>query len=71
MNNRNIQKKIKSLLKQYKVVECTNSLGETINAEYLLKEYDELFVAQPVGDTGFELTMPIDEVISAIGVKRR
>ena len=71
MNNRNIQKKIKSLLKQYKVVECTNSLGETINAEYLLKEYDELFVAQPVGDTGFELTMPIDEVISVIGVKKR
>lgn len=71
MNNRNIQKKIKSLLKEYKVVECTNSLGETINAEYLLEEYDELFVAQPVGDTGFELTMPIDEVISAIGVKRR
>lgn len=71
MNNRNIQKKIKSLLKEYKVVECANSLGETINAEYLLEEYDELFVAQPVGDTGFELTMPIDEVVSAIGVKRR
>ena len=49
MNNRNIQKKIKSLL----------------------KEYGELFVVQPVGDTGFELTMPIDEVVSAIGVKRR
>lgn len=71
MDNRNIQEKIKSLLKEYKVVECTNSLGETINTEYLLEEYDELFVAQPVGDTGFELTMPIDEVISAIGVKRR
>lgn len=37
----------------------------------LLEEYDELFVAQPVGDTGFELTMPIEEVISVIGVKRR
>lgn len=71
MDNRNIQEEIKSLLKEYEVVECTNSLGETINAEYLLEEYDELFVAQPVGDTGFELTMPIDEVISAIGVKRR
>lgn len=71
MNNRNIQKKIRSLLKEYKVVECANSLGETVNAEYLLEEYGELFVAQPVGDTGFELTMPIDEVVSAIGVKRR
>lgn len=71
MNNRNIQKKIKNLLKEYKVIECTNSLGETINAEYLLEEYDKLFVAQPVGNTGFELTMPIDEVISVIGVKRR
>lgn len=71
MDNRNIQEEIKSLLKEYEVVECTNSLGETINAEYLLEEYDELFVAQPVGDTGFELTMPIDEVVSAIGVKRR
>lgn len=71
MDNRNIQEEIKSLLKEYEVVECTNRLGDTIKAEYLLKEYDELFVAQPVGDTGFELTMPIDEVISAIGVKRR
>lgn len=71
MNNKNIQEEIKSLLKKYKVIECTNSLGETVNAEYLLKEYDELFVAQPVGDTGFELTMPIDEVVSAIGVRRR
>ena len=71
MNNRDIQEKIKSLLKEYKVVECNNELGETINAEYLLEEYGELFVAQPVGDTGFELTMPIDEVVSAIGVKRR
>lgn len=71
MNNRNIQEEIKSLLKEYEVVECINSLGETINAEYLLEEYGELFVAQPVGDTGFELTIPIDEVVSVIGVKRR
>lgn len=71
MDNRNIQEEIKSLLKEYEVVECTNRLGDIIKAEYLLEEYDELFVAQPVGDTGFELTMPIDEVISAIGVKRR
>lgn len=71
MDNRNIQEEIKSLLKEYKATECTNSLGETINAEYLLEEYGELLVAQPVGDTGFELTMPIDEVVSAIGVKRR
>lgn len=71
MDNRNIQEEIKSLLKEYEVVECTNRLGDTIKAEYLLEEYDELFVAQPVGDTGFELTMPIDEVISAIGIKRR
>lgn len=71
MDNRNIQEEIKSLLKEYEVVECANSLGETINAEYLLEEYDELFVAQPVGDTGFELTMPIEEVISVIGVKKR
>lgn len=71
MNNKNIQKKIKSLLKEYKVVECTNRLGDTIKAEYLLEEYGELLVAQPVGDLGFELTMFIDEVVSAIGVKRR
>lgn len=71
MNNRNIQEKIKSLLKEYEIIECSDNLGETIKAEYLLEEYDELFVAQPVGDTGFELTMPIDEVVSAIGVKRR
>ena len=63
MDNRNIQEEIKSLLKEYEVVECTNRLGDTIKAEYLLEEYD--------GYTGFELTMPIDEVISAIGVKRR
>ena len=71
MNNKNIQKKIKSSLKEYKVVECTNRLGDTIKAEYLLEEYGELLVAQPVGDLGFELTMFIDEVVSAIGVKRR
>ena len=62
---------IKSLLKEYEVVECTNRLGETIKAEYLLEEHNELLVAQPVGDLGFELTMFIDEVVSAIGVKRR
>ena len=62
---------IKSLLKEYKVVECTNRLGDTIKAEYLLEEYGELSIAQPVGDLGFELTMFIDEVVSAIGVKRR
>lgn len=50
MDNRNIQEEIKSLLKEYEVVECTNRLGDTIKAEYLLEEYDELFVAQPVGD---------------------
>lgn len=71
MDNRNIQEEIKSLLKEYEVVECTNRLDDTIKAEYLLEEYDELFVAQPVGDTGFELTIFIDEVVSAIGVNRR
>ena len=40
---------IKSLLKEYEVVECTNRLGDTIKAEYLLEEYGELLVAQPVG----------------------
>ena len=62
---------IKSLLKEYEVVECTNRLGNTIKAEYLLEEYGELLIAQPVGDLEFELTMFIDEVVSAIGVKRR
>ena len=62
---------IKSLLKEYEIVECTNRLGDTIKAEYLLEEYGELLVAQPVSDLGFELTMFIDEVVSAIGVKRR
>ena len=62
---------IKSLLKEYEAVACTNRLGDTIKAEYLLEEYGELLVAQPVGDLGFELTMFIDEVVSAIGVKRR
>lgn len=62
---------IKSLLKEYEVVKCTNRLGDTIKAEYLLEEYGELLVAQPVGDLGFELTIPIDEVVSAIGIKRR
>lgn len=71
MSNRNIQEEIKGLLKEYEVVECTNRLGDTIKAEYLLEEYGELLVAQPVGDLGFELTMFIDEVVSAIGVKKR
>ena len=71
MGNRSIQEEIKSLLKECEVVECTNRLGDTIKAEYLLEEYGELLVAQPVGDLGFELTMFIDEVVSAIGVKRR
>lgn len=71
MDNRNIQEGIKSLLKEYEIIECSDNLSETIKAEYLLEEYEELLVAQPVGDTGFELTMFIDEVVSAIGVKRR
>ena len=68
MDNRSIQEEIKSLLKEYEIVECTNRLGDTIKAEYLLEECGELLVAQPVGDLGFELTMFIDEVVSAIGV---
>lgn len=35
---------IKSLLKEYEVVECTNRLGDTIKAEYLLEEYGELLL---------------------------
>lgn len=71
MDNKNIQDKISALLKEYNYVECKNALGETIKAKYILQEYGELFVVESVSDLEFELVMPINEVVSVVGINRR